>query len=102
MILKVDLGVSRRLIFHYDREVGENFKKIHNSLYYVPDSQKKNSLPDLAHGFHGTPSKLGTNRPKICLILSSTSVFNVFAKTGESGAKILFSVLLFNVTTKGS
>ena len=39
--LKVDLGVSRRLIFHYDREVGENFKKIHNSLYYVSDSQKK-------------------------------------------------------------
>ena len=62
--------------------MGENFKNFHNSFYYVPDSQKKNSLPDLAHGFHDTPSKLGTNRPKICLILGSTSGFSVFAKSG--------------------
>ena len=72
--------------FSLRRGVGGNFKKFHNSLYYVPDSQK-NSLPDLTHGFRDTLSKLGTNVQKICLILTSTSVFCVFAKSGEGGAK---------------
>ena len=64
-------------------------------------THKKNSLPDLAHGFRDTPSKLRTNRPKICLILGSTSGFIVFAKSGGGGQKIVFLVLLFNVTTEG-
>ena len=50
-------------------------------------THKKNSLPYLDHGFGGIPSKLRTNRSKICLILSSTSVFGVFAKHGGGGAK---------------
>ena len=58
------------------------FKKIHNSRFWLT---KKNSLPDLTHGFHDTLSKLGTNRQKMCLILRSTSVFSVFAKTGGGG-----------------
>ena len=67
--------------------MGGNFKKFHNSLYYVSYSQKKKSLPYLVHGFGDTPLKLGTNRPKICPILGSTSVFSVFAKSGGGRTK---------------
>ena len=65
--------------------VGRIFLKFHNSVYYVPDSQKKKSLAFLDHRFGETPSKLRTNRPKICQILRSTSVFNVFHKSGGGG-----------------
>ena len=75
--------------------MGGNFKKFHNSLYCVSDSQKKNSLPYLDHGFRDTPSKLGTNRPKIYPILSSTSVLRVFAKSGGGMAK----KIIFGFTT---
>ena len=50
-------------------------------------THKKNSLPDLAHGFGDTPSKLGTNRQNAGLFLGSTSVFCVFAKSGGGWAK---------------
>ena len=58
-------------------------------------THKKNSLPDLTHGFRDTPSKLGTNLQKICLILRSTSVFSVFAETGGGWSK--FFVFYFSI-----
>ena len=76
-------------------------KKNHNSLYYVSDSQK-NSLPDLAHGFSDTLSKLGTNRQNSYLFLGPTSVFYVFAKFGGGGQKMIFPILHNTCIMQGS
>ena len=77
------------------------FFKCRNSLYYVSDSQEKYLL-NLIHGFHNTPSKLETNRQKICLILRSTFCVYVFLQKLEVWDKFFVFVVLFNVTTKSS
>ena len=60
---------------------------IHFTMFLT---HKKNLLPNLVYGFHNILSKLKTNCTKICPILSSTSVFNIFVKTGGGWDKKCF------------
>ena len=58
-------------------------------------THKKKSSPYLHYRFRDIPSKFGTNCPKICPILRSTSVFIVFAKYGGR-VMFLFVFCFFN------
>ena len=73
---------------------GEGIFKISIIRFTVFLLTKKKSLIYLNHGFDGTPSKLRTNRPKICQILGSTSVFSIFATSGGEWSNFCFD---FNI-----